>query len=136
MASTDHPNVELVRRGFAAMADGDLEVTLATFSPELKYYGGDARANFREFGSRDEFFAMVLEAMELNDQITNELIDAYAVGSGLVMAHIRGQRQAPGSAAIDMDYVMVLRIEDGVVTRGVDLMDADAQRYLSQFPTE
>lgn len=76
---------------------------------------------------------MVLEAMELNEQFTNELVDAYAVGDGLVMAHIRGQRQAPGSAAIEMDYVMVLRIANGVVTRGVDLMDADAQQYLSQF---
>jgi hypothetical protein len=45
---------------------------------------------------------MVLEAMELNGAFTNELVDAYAVGDGLVMAHIHGQR--PGNSVLDMDY--------------------------------
>ena len=130
MATADHPNVELVRRGFEAMAAGDIEGTLAMFSPDLRYYGGDGTGGSREFSSRDDFFGMVLELMAQNEVFTDELIDAYAVGDEIVMAHVRGHRQAPGQEPLLFDYVMAFRVHDGVVTHGVDVFDSDAEEYM------
>ena len=130
----DHPNVELVRRGFAALAAGDVEIGASLFAPDVTYFGGDQFGRFREFGSRDEFFAMVMEAMALNDEYSNDLVDAYAVGDSLVMTHFRAHRRSRATGEVlDTAYVMVLRIEDGVVTHGVDLIDGDAAAYFGRL---
>jgi ketosteroid isomerase-like protein len=134
MADASHSNVEIVRRGFAAMASGDVATVLELYAPELAYFGADQFGRFRTFNSRDEFFGMVMEAMALNSRFENELVDAYAVGGSLVMTHVRGHRApAAGGDPLVFDYVMVLRLEDGVVTRATDLIDAEAERYFSRF---
>jgi ketosteroid isomerase-like protein len=129
---TSHASVEIVRRGFAAMAAGDIDTVLTIYAPDLAYFGADHLGRFRSFASRDEFFGMVMDAMALNARFENELIDAYAVGDSLVMAHIRGHRApASGGDPLVFDYVMALRLEDDVVARATDLIDADAERYFS-----
>lgn len=134
MATVDHPNVEFVRRGFSALADGDVETAIAQFAPDLHYVGSDQFGTLRQFTSRDEFFGMVLEAMGLHDEYSNEVVDAYAVGDSLVMVHVRGHRRARDSGEVlDTDLVMSLRIEDGVVTHAVDLIDARAEDYLRRI---
>lgn len=130
----DHPNVELARRGFAALAAGDVEIGSSLFAPDLTYFGGDQFGRFRKFGSRDEFLGMVMEVMALNDEFSNDLVDAYAVGDSLVIAHFRAHRRSRASGEVlDTDYVMVLRIEDGAVTHGVDLIDGDAAAYFGRL---
>ena len=134
MADASHPNVDVVRRAFEAMATGDMATVLEIFSPDLAYFGADQLGRFRSFDSRDEFFGMVMEGMALNSRFENELVDAFAVGDSLVMAHVRGHR-APASGGVPMtfDYVMVLRLEGAVVTRATDLIDADFERYCSSL---
>ena len=134
MARSDHPNVELVRRGFEAMAAGDLDAVINLYAPDLKYYASDLDGRPRVFASRDELFGLVAEAMVLDDEHSNELVDAFAVGDSLVMAHIRGHRRSRATQEIlEMDYIMALRIDDGVVTQGVDLIDAVAESYFARL---
>lgn len=134
VADASHPNVDMVRRAFAAMQSGDLATVLESFSPDLAYFGADQLGRFRLFDSRDEFFGMVMEGMALNSRFENELVDAFAVGESLVMVHVRGLRApASGGAAMTFDYVMVLRVDSGVVTRALDLIDADFERYNSSL---
>ena len=82
MADASHPNVDVVRRAFAAMETGDMAAGLEIFSPDLAYFGADQLGRFRSFDSRDEFFGMVMEGMALNNRFENELVDAFAVGDG------------------------------------------------------
>lgn len=134
MARNSHPNVAMVRSGFEALGAGDLDTVVNQYAPDLKYYGGDQHGRAREFNSRDEFFGMAIEAMTLNDEFSNELVEAFAVGEELVMAHVRAHRRSRSNGdVLDADYVMVLRIEDGVITRGVDLIDSMAERYFAAF---
>lgn len=119
----EHPNVALVRSAFESVASGDMQTALNVYSPDLKYYGCDTTATPREFGSRDEFFGMVMEAMSLTDEFTTELVQAIAVGDSLVMAHVHAHRRARESQAVlDDDFVMVFRIDDGRITHGLDLI--------------
>jgi ketosteroid isomerase-like protein len=134
MADANHLNADFVRRGFEALAAGDVNGAINQFSPDLKYYGGDQYGRSREFGSRDEFFGMALEGMALNDEYTNEVVDTFAVGESLVMVHVHGHRRSRATQEVlDTDYVMVLRIEDGVITHGVDLIDESAQSYFARL---
>jgi ketosteroid isomerase-like protein len=134
MATTDHPNVELVRRGFAALAVGDVEAAMNQYAPDLRYVGSDQFGQMHECGSRDEFFEMVVEAMALHDEFTNDVVDAFAVGDELVMVHVLGHRRSRASGeSLDTDLVMALRVQDGVVTRGVDLIDSRAESYFERL---
>jgi ketosteroid isomerase-like protein len=122
MSQTEHPNVALVRSAFESVASGDMQTALNVYSPGLHYYGYDTTATPREFGSRDEFFGMVMEAMSYTDEFATELVQAYPVGESLVMAHVRAHRRARQSQeTIDDDFVMAFRIEDGHITHGFDL---------------
>ena len=76
MADASHPNVDVVRRAFAAMEAGDIATVVESFSPDLAYCGADQLGRFRSFESRDEFFAMVMDGMALNNRFENELVDA------------------------------------------------------------
>ncbi len=137
MATVDHPNVELIRRGFNALAEGDIATAVAQFSPQMSHYGADQLGRTREFGSADDLFGMMLEAMALNDEYRNELVDAFAVGDSLVMAHIRGHRRAKYTQAVlDFDYVMVFRIEGGQITRSVELLGTEAESFFARLGTE
>ena len=134
MARSDHPNVDLVRHGFEAMAAGDLDAVINLYSPDLKYYGGDQYGRSREFASRDAFFGMLAEAIALNDEFSTELVDAFAVGDSLVMAHVRGHRRSRATQEIlETDFIMAMRIEDSVVTQGVDLIDGIAESYWARL---
>lgn len=56
------------------------------------------------------------------DQYDLEVVDAYAVGDQLVMAQVRlHRRRRTDRKVFDTDIVMAFRIEDGAITRGVDL---------------
>jgi ketosteroid isomerase-like protein len=134
MADASHSNVDVVRRAFAAMETGDMATVLESFSPDLAYFGADQLGRFRSFDSRDEFFGMVMDGMALNNRFENELVDAFAVGDSLVMAHVRGHRSpASDVGPMSFDYVMALRLEGGVVTRATDLIDANFERYCASL---
>jgi ketosteroid isomerase-like protein len=128
--TSEHPNVALVRRGFEAMASGELEGAFSLFAPDLQYYGFDATGNQREFTSRDEFFGMVAEVMGHMDEFVTELVDANAVGDSLVTAHVRGRRRLRGSEESTVfEFAMVFRIEDGTATHAMDMIDARAEQF-------
>src|SRR5688572_33080670 len=100
-----------------------MQTALNVYSAELRYYGYDTKATPREFGSRDEFFGMVMEAMSLTDEFTTELVQAIPVGDSLVMAQVRAHRRARNSQeTLDDDFVMAFRIDDGQITHGLDLI--------------
>ena len=133
MADRDHPNVDFIRRGFEALAAGDLDTVTSQFSPDLRYYGADQFGRPTEMQSRDELFGVLLAAMERFDEYDSDLVDAYAVGDELVMAQVRlHRRRRTAGDVFDTDIVMVFRIEDGAITRGVDLFDSEAERWFGQ----
>jgi ketosteroid isomerase-like protein len=130
MADHEHPNVEFIRRGFEALVAGDLETTTNQFSPSLEYYGADEFGRAKKMHSRDDLFGVLLAAMGRFDEYNNELVDAYAVGPELVMTHVRlHRRRRTTGEVLDTDIVMAFRVQDGVITRGVDLLDSSAERW-------
>ena len=133
MADRDHPNVDFIRRGFEALAAGDLDTVTSQFSPDLRYYGADQFGRPMAMESRDELFGVLLAAMARFDEYDSELVDAYAVGDELVMTQVRLHRRRRAAGDVfDTDIVMVFRIEDGAITRGVDLFDSEAERWFDQ----
>jgi ketosteroid isomerase-like protein len=133
MAERDHPNVDFIRRGFAALGTGDIDTATNQFSPSLEYYGADELGRPREMHSRDELFGVLLAAMARFDQYDNELVDAFAVGEELVMTHVRLHRRRRTTGEVfDTDIVMAFRVEDGVISRGVDILDSAAEAWFGR----
>jgi ketosteroid isomerase-like protein len=119
---TENPNVTLVRRLFSSWTAGDAPTAVSILSPQIRYYGYDHKGTAREFSDRDDFFAMVIQAVTQTDEFTNELVQAFPVGETLVVAHVHARRRAKKSQeAVDDDFVIAYRIENGQITHGIDL---------------
>jgi uncharacterized protein len=129
-ASSEHPNVVLVRKGFEAFDKGDLQATIDLYAPDVQYSGYEATGHRREFTSRDELFGMFMEVMAVMDEMETELLDAYAVGDSIVMTRVRGHRRVRATKEVlDTEFVMVFRIANGQVSHGVDLIDENTESF-------
>ena len=119
---TENPNVALVHRLFSSWAAGDATTAVNILSPQIRYYGYDHKGTAREFRDRDDFFAMVMQAVAATDEFTNELVQAFPIGETLVVAHVHARRRAKKSQeAVEDDFVTAYRIENGQITHGIDL---------------
>lgn len=122
-------SVAIVRAGFAALADGDMETVIAQWDPDVVYWGYDANGQPKEFRSRDEFFGMVLQAAGRWEAFTNELVEAYPVGPELVMCHLRCRRKAPGQAPFVFDAAQILQITAGRIVRAAEIVDSGTRAF-------
>lgn len=136
MAETDHPNVEAIRAGFDALAQGDFDTALHQLAPDLEHYGAGVDGTHR-LVDRDGMLQILLEASTLNAEYTNDVVDLFAVGDSIVMGHLRGRRRSAATGeALDFDYMMAWRFRGGVIVQSVDLVDTDALPFFARLAAE
>ena len=113
---TPHPNVELVRRLYAALEAIDLETILEIFDPGVEVHqtselpwGGD----FRGHDGLGEFFGLLRE--NITSKVTIQTV--YAAGDTVVqIGRTAGTVNATG-APFDVQEVHLLTVRDGKVVR-------------------
>jgi ketosteroid isomerase-like protein len=113
---TPHPNVELVRRLYAALEAVDLETILEIFDPEVEVYqteelpwGGD----FQGHDGLGRFFGLLRE--NITSKVTLQTV--YAAGDEVVqIGRTAGTVNATG-APFDVQEVHLLTVRDGKVVR-------------------
>ncbi len=129
-------NVELVKKGFAAYDAGDLDTVIAMWHPDVLYHGFNAEGERAEYRGRDAFFGMLIQAGALLEENVNEIVSAQPVGDEIVVVQVRGKRRAKGDKETTfIDYVMVLRIENGQVTHGTDMVDSKDEAFWRNVAT-
>lgn len=110
-------NVEIVRRGFAAMSRGDVETVLADMDPEIEWSPTDDFVDIGPFRGHDgvrELMNLVLGAFEYYSLEPEELIE---VGDAVV-APVRQTGRGKGSGvAVDVRYVLVFTMRGGRAVR-------------------
>jgi ketosteroid isomerase-like protein len=128
-----HPNVRVVRGLFdrpdanaaPITMDGYLEGGWDTrFAPDITYCGTSAHGNLQMALGKEALFEMSREPAQFMepDELGEELLDCVAFGDELVAVHARCHRRIRNTGErVSYEYVMVVRIEDGLITRGVDV---------------
>jgi ketosteroid isomerase-like protein len=106
----EHPNLDLVRRVYAAYLPGERDVMAALISSDIRWHNSGFDANAGDLAGLDEVFGYLFADNHLEDYRL-EVVDMLASEERVaVIARTSGRR---GDRAIVNDFVQVLRIEDG-----------------------
>ncbi|MBA3653910.1 MAG: nuclear transport factor 2 family protein [Actinobacteria bacterium] len=113
---TDHPNAELVRSGYAAMAGGDADTFLAMLADDIKWHFPGKSAVSGDFEGKSALLAhvaaMAAAAGSLDIQLVHMLADdTFAVAIEHVVA-------TKGDKRYDRHDIAVFRMKDGRVAEG------------------
>jgi ketosteroid isomerase-like protein len=106
----EHPNIDLVRRIYAAYLPGNREVMTTLIAPDVRWHNSGFDANSGDLAGIDEVFGYLFADNHLEDyrlEVVDMLASEQRVG---VIARTSGRR---GDRTIVNDFVQVIRIDDG-----------------------
>lgn len=104
----EHPNEALIRKGYEAFADGDLETLRELFADDILWHvGGNARIS-GDYKGQEEVFELTGGTMKLEEH------DVLANDDDVV-ALVRGTAERDAKT-FDQNEVHVMHVADGEVT--------------------
>ena len=127
-----HPNVTLARALFNG-PDPDAPITMdgyleggwdTLFADTVTYCGTSSHGNLQMALGKEAVFELSREAAQFMepDELGEELLDCVPFGDELVAVYARCHRRIKSTGErVSYEYVMVVRVEDGQITRGVDV---------------
>ena len=128
---SEHPNVTLVKSLFSSKKGGNITFENyekggwdALFHPDLTYVGTSARGGLQVALGKQALLEMSREPGADMESFGpgEELLSCIAFGDELVSVHARSHRRIKKTGEEkSYEWVMTVRIENGVITRGVDV---------------
>jgi len=121
----DHPNLELLRRGYAAYGSGDMDTINELFADDVVWHIGGRSALSGDYEGKEQVFGFFAKLLELSDGTSkvevHDLLASDDHGVAVVTeSATRGGRSHAGNA------VHVLHLRDGRVT---EFWDAQTDQY-------
>jgi hypothetical protein len=109
----EHPDVALVRRGYAAFSAGDVATLSELIAEDARQYQPGSGPMSGEYNGRDAILAYYGRlASETNGTFRVELEHVYTDGQGRVVACSRATAQR-GERRLDSGAALVFTIKDG-----------------------
>jgi uncharacterized protein len=107
-----HPNEELLREGYAAFAEGDVDTVMGLFADDIKWHVSGRSMVSGDYKGKEEVGAFFGKMNELsNGTFRVELRDVLANDDhGAVLLRETAQREGK---SIDSNHVHVWRLRDG-----------------------
>jgi ketosteroid isomerase-like protein len=128
-----HPNVTLARGLFERPDANEVPITMdgyleggwdTLFADAVTYCGTSSHGNLQMALGKEAVFELSREAAQLMepDERGEELLDCVPFGDELVAVYARCHRRIKSTGErVSYEYVMVVRVENGQITRGVDV---------------
>ena len=110
-----HPNEDLVRKGYAAFAAGDMAALNEFFSDDIVWHTPGRNDLSGTFRGKDEVFANLGNVMELTGGTFKLDIHTILANDDHAVTLLRATAQRQGKA-LDDNTVQVFHIKDGKVT--------------------
>jgi hypothetical protein len=128
-----HPNEELVRKGYQAFSNGDLETLgQVTAADYVHVMPGNSQVS-GEFKGQDDVFAMYGKLAGLSDgSYAVAPASVTAQGDDTVVAVHRGTGTRDGKT-LDLDETLTFTIEDGKIAKIVSSFSAENQAAWDAF---
>lgn len=107
-----HPNEDLLRKGYAAFAEGDVDTVMGLFADDIKWHVSGESLISGDYKGKEEVGAFFGKLNELsNGTFRIELRDVLANDDhGAVLLRETAQREG---RSIDSNHVHVWRLRDG-----------------------
>jgi ketosteroid isomerase-like protein len=121
-----HPNAELVRELWEALAAGDREPIFRLYAPDAVLHArgrGPISGDYRGVPAILDFMAL---AGELVDDLRSEVLDILASEGGAVIRY--RTRADRGANHLDMEYIADFHVVDGRIVEAA-LVPSDQQRH-------
>ena len=115
-----HPNEELVRQGYKAFGEGDMETLRSLFAPDAVHSATGNNPLSGEYKGIDDILAYYGKLFELSDgTFSAELKTVSAKGDDTVVATHRDNGQRAGKT-LDQDETLTFTIKGGKFARLVE----------------
>jgi uncharacterized protein len=115
-----HANEEIVRQGYKAFGEGDMDTLRSLFAPDAVHSAPGNNPIAGEYKGIDAILAYYGKLFELSDgTFTAELKSASAEGDDKVVATHHGSAQR-GGKTLDQDETLTFTIAGGKITRLVE----------------
>lgn len=110
----EHPNVELLRKGYAAFSAGDMEGVSALFSDDIVWHSPGSSPLAGDFSGKERVFELFAKLMQLTEgTFRQEVHDLLANDEhGVALVNTSWEKPRPFSGR----SVHVLHLKDGTVT--------------------
>ena len=115
-----HSNEEIVRQGYKAFGEGDMDTLRSLFAPDAVHSAPGNNLIAGEYKGIDDILGYYGKLFELSDgTFTAELKSARAEGDDTVVATHRDKAQR-GDKTLDQDETLTFTISGGKITRLVE----------------
>lgn len=112
-----HPNEEIVRQGYKAFGEGDMDTLRSLFAPDAVHIATGNNPLAGEYKGVDDILAYYGKLFELSDgTFTAELKSTTVEGDDKVLATHRDNAQR-GGKTLDQDETLTFTFSDGKITR-------------------
>jgi ketosteroid isomerase-like protein len=115
-----HPNEEIVRQGYKAFGEGDMDTLRSLYAPDAVHIATGDNPLAGEYKGVDDILAYYGRLFELSDgTFTAELKSVTVEGDDTVVATHRDKGKRAGKT-LDQDETLTFTISDGKFTRLVE----------------
>ena len=115
-----HPNEEIVRQGYKAFGEGDMDTLRSLYAPDAVHIATGDNPLAGEYKGVDDILAYYGRLFELSDgTFTAELKSVRVEGDDTVVATHRDKGERSGKT-LDQDETLTFTISDGKFTRLVE----------------
>ena len=115
-----HPNEDVVRQGYKAFSEGDMDTLRSLFAPDAVHVATGSSQVAGEYNGVDAILAYYGKLFELSDgTFRAELENVKVEGDDTVVATHRDKGQR-GGKTLDQDEDLTFTISDGKITRLVE----------------
>jgi len=115
-----HPNEEVVRQGYKAFSEGDMDTLRSLFAPDAVHVATGSSQVAGEYNGVDAVLGYYGKLFELSDgTFRAELQSVRVEGDDTVVATHRDKGQR-GGKTLDQDEDLTFTISDGKITRLVE----------------
>jgi ketosteroid isomerase-like protein len=115
-----HPNEELVRKGYKAFGEGDMDTLRSMYTPDAVHVATGNNPLSGEYKGTDDILGYYGKLFELSDgTFQAQLKDVKVEGDDTVVATHRDKGQR-GGKTLDQDENLTFTISDGKFTRLVE----------------
>ncbi|WP_322750311.1 MULTISPECIES: nuclear transport factor 2 family protein [unclassified Frankia] len=132
-------NLAVVRAMFSGISDsttnysGYLEGSYnSAIHPDIEYYGHGPRGEIEIMIGKESHDNVNRICRRYMDEgaSDDELVGCWPAGEEMVVTHIRLRRRATVTGEVaSYDCVVLYRVEDGMITKGVDLVDKKCEEF-------
>lgn len=112
----EHPNVELVRRGYAAFGTGDMDTLKLLIAPDVLWHSGGHSPLSGDYEGLEATLGLFARFFELTGGDITQELHAMLGDDEHVVALIKQHLGRPDGRSYDGNDVHVFHIRDGKVT--------------------